>query len=105
MKTLYHSLIILCLLLSACIQPGKYTGTKYPKTKAVDVYHSAAEIKGHYHVIGRLVNSKFPEKQVEQVMVADSKRAGGDGVIILGVDSTITGKPNRVVAEVIKYDK
>jgi hypothetical protein len=51
------------------------------------------------------VNGKFPEKQVEQVMVADSKRAGGDGVIILGVDSTITGKPNRVVAEVIKYYK
>ena len=105
MKNLYKILIIPCLLLSACIQPGKYIGTKYPKTKKVDVYHSATEIKGHYHVIGRLVNGKYPDKQIEQVMVADSKRAGGDGVIIVGVDSTITGKPNRVVAEVIKYDK
>ena len=105
MKSYCITIAGLSLLLSACVQPGKFTGTKYPKTKTVDVYHSAAEIKGHYHVIGRLVNGKYPEKEIDQVMVADAKRAGGDGVIMLGVDSTITGKPNRMVAEVIKYDK
>jgi len=95
---------MLCLLLTACVQPGKYIGAKYPKTKTVDIYHSAAEIKRHYKVIGRLVNGKYPDKEIEHVMVSDAKRAGGDAVILLGVDSTITGKPNRVVAEVIKYD-
>lgn len=103
MKNLYL-LIIACLLLTACVQPGKYVGAKYPKTKTVDVYHSAAEVKRHYKVIGKLTNRKYLDKENDHVMMMDAKRAGGDAVIILGVDSTITGKPNRMVAEVVKYE-
>ena len=104
MKSL--SLIIVAgLLLTACIQPGKYTGTKYPKTKTVEVYHSASEIKRKYHVIGELVNANMADKDKAKVMTADAKRVGGDGVII-AVDSMATGKskPKHTVAQVIKYD-
>jgi hypothetical protein len=104
MKNFILTLTILCLLLAACVQPGKYIGAKFPKTKTVDVYHSAAEVKWHYKVIGKLTNRKYLDKENDHVMMMDAKRAGGDAVIILGVDSTITGKPNRMVAEVVKYE-
>lgn len=97
------SIFLLIILLTSCIQPGKYTGTKFPKTKTVEVFHSAAEVKRPYKVIGHLVNRKYLDKENEHVMMMDAKRAGGDAVILLGVDSTITGKPNRVAADVIKY--
>ncbi|MFB9843427.1 hypothetical protein [Mucilaginibacter ginsenosidivorans] len=103
MKNLYLLTIMLCLLLAACVQPGKYIGAKYPKTKTVDVYHYATEVKRYYKVIGRLVNRKYLDKEIEHVMVMDAKRIGGDAVILLGVDSTVTGKPNRVAADVLKY--
>ena len=103
MKNLYI-IISLSLLLIACAQPGVYSGAKFPKTKKVDVYHSAAEIHRHYHVIGRLVQHKYADDIMIKQMAFDAKKVGGDAVIIIGVDASITGHPNRVTADVLKYD-
>lgn len=103
MKNLY-AISLLSLLLSACAQPGVYIGTKMPRTKKVDVYHSAAEVKRHYHVIGRLVERNYTDDIMVKQVAFDAKRQGGDAVIIIGVDASITGHPNRVTADVIKYE-
>jgi len=98
------ALISLCLLLSACAQPGVYIGTKLPKTKTVDVYHSAAEVKRHYHVIGRLVERNYADDIMVKLVAFDAKKQGGDAVVIIGVDASITGHPDRVTADVLKYE-
>jgi hypothetical protein len=104
MKNLYL-MTVSCLLLSACAQPGVFTGTKLPKTKKADVYQSASEVKRHYHVIGRLVEHKYADDIMPKQWAFDAKLAGGDAVIVIGTDSTITGKPNRITGDVIKYDQ
>ena len=103
MKNLY-TVAAFCLLLSACAQPGVYIGTKMPRTKKVDVYHSAAEVKRHYHVIGRLVERNYADDIMVKQAAFDAKQQGGDAVIIIGVDASITGHPDRVTADVLKYD-
>jgi len=94
----------LCLLLSACAQPGVYIGTKFPKTKKVDVFHSATEVKRHYHVIGRLIERNYNDDLMVKQVAFDAKIQGGDAVIIIGVDASITGHPDRITADVLKYD-
>jgi len=103
MKNLYV-IAIFSLLLSACAQPGVYVGTMMPKTKTVDVYHSAVEVKRHYNVLGRLVERNYADDIMVKQVAFDAKRVGGDAVIIIGIDASITGHPNRVTADVLKYD-
>ena len=98
------AILIICFLLSACAQPGVYVGSKLPRTKKVDVYHSAAEIKRHYHVIGRLVERNYSDNIMVQQVAFDAKKVGGDAVIIIGVDASITGRADRVTADVLKYE-
>jgi hypothetical protein len=93
-----------CLLLSACGQPGVYIGAKLPRTKKVDVYHSASEVKRHYRIIGRLIERNYTDDLMVKQVAFDAKRQGGDAVIIIGVDASITGHPDRVTADVLKYD-
>src|SRR5579863_919928 len=101
MKNLY-TIAFSCLLLPACAQPGVYVGTRMPKTKTVDVYYSAAEVKRHYHIIGRLTERNYADDIMVKQVAFDAKRKGGDAVIIIGIDASITGHPNRVTADVLK---
>jgi hypothetical protein len=101
----YHFLIIsVCLLSSSCAQPMMYNGEKRPRTSTVEVYSSANEIKRPYKVMGRIIGHKYADDIVKTEMMKYAKSIGADGVIILGVDKTVTGKPNRVIAEAIKYN-
>src|ERR1700757_162986 len=100
MKNLY-AIAFSCLLLSACAQPGVYVGAKMPRTKKVDVFHSAAEVKRHYHIIGRLTERNYADDIMVKQVAFDAKRQGGDAVIIIGVDTSITGHPDRVTADVL----
>src|SRR3569833_493166 len=101
MKNIY-ALVVFCLLVSACAQPGVYIGTKIPRTKTVEVFHSAAEVHRHYHVIGRLVEHNYADNIIVKQMAFDAKKVGGDAVIITGVDASITGRSDRVSGDVIK---
>jgi len=103
MKNLYV-IAIFSLLLSACAQPGVYVGTHMPRTKKVEVFHSAGEVKRHYHVIGRLVERNYNDDLMVKQVAFDAKKVGGDAVIIIGVDASITGRADRVSADVIKYE-
>lgn len=103
MKNLYI-IIVSCLLLSACAQPGVYVGTHLPRTKKVDVFHSTAEVKRHYHVIGHLVERNYNDDIMVKQVAFDAKKVGGDAVIIIGVDASVTGHADRVAADVLKYD-
>ncbi|HWD89968.1 MAG TPA: hypothetical protein VG367_17695 [Mucilaginibacter sp.] len=103
MKHIY-AIAAFSLLLSACAQPGVYVGSKLPRTKKVEVYHSAAEVKRHYHIIGRLVERNYSDNIMVQQVAFDAKKVGGDAVIIIGVDASITGRADRVTADVLKYD-
>jgi hypothetical protein len=103
MKNLY-AIAAFCLLLSACAQPGVYVGTQLPRTKKVDVFHSATEVKRHYRVIGRLVERNYSDDIMVKQVAFDAKKVGGDAVIIIGVDASVTGRADRVSADVLKYD-
>lgn len=54
--------------------------------------------------MGRIIGHKYADDIVKTEMMKYAKSIGADGVIILGVDKTVTGKPNRVIAEAIKYN-
>lgn len=104
MKNLY-AITVFCLFLAACAQPGVYVGTHLPRTKKVDVFHSAAEVKKHYRVIGHLVERNYNDDIIVKQVAFDAKKVGGDAVIIIGIDASITtGHPDRVAADVLKYD-
>jgi hypothetical protein len=100
----FYAIVAFCLLLSACGQPGVYVGARMLRTKKVDVFHSAAEVKRHYHVLGRLVERNYADDIMVKQVAFDAKKVGGDAVIIIGVDASITGHPDRVTADVLKYD-
>src|ERR1700709_1930674 len=80
-------LISSLLLLSACSQPMIYNGDKFPKTKAVDVYYSAKDIKRSYKVIGHIKAHKYSNDIVKVDLTRFGKSIGADAVIVLGVDS------------------
>ena len=104
MKNYHLILVSFCLLLSSCAQPIVYTGPKLTKTTTVDVFYSVSEVKKHYTVMGRLISHKYADDIVKHELIKFAKTIGADAIVIIGVDKTITGKPNRVVADALKYE-
>jgi hypothetical protein len=39
-----------------------------------------------------------------KLVAFDAEKVGGDAVIIIGVDASITGRADRVTADVLKYE-
>lgn len=106
MKSINHSLFAcLLMLLSSCAQPMVYNGSKLPKTKSADIFYSVNEVKKPYKVMGQIIAHKYSPSIVKEEMVRFAKQIGADAVVILGTDTATTGKPNRIAAEALKYDK
>ena len=105
MRKYFFIAVCFWMLLISCSQPSIYTGIKYPKTKSVDIFYSASEVKRPYKVMGRIIAHKYSREILRQNLAHDARRAGADAVIIIGDDSSVTGKPNRITADAIKYDR
>jgi len=86
------------VLLSACSQPMVYNGEKLPKTKMVEVYYSANEIKRPYKVIGHIKAHKYSDNIVKKNLTYFGKSVGADAVIVLSNDGKF------VDADAIKFN-
>ncbi|MDB5136158.1 MAG: hypothetical protein JWP37_2761 [Mucilaginibacter sp.] len=104
MKNYRLVFISLCLLLYSCAQPIIYTGQKLPPTKSVDVFYTGETITRHYKVIGHMISHHYADDIVKKELMRYAKSIGADAVIIIGVDTSVTGKPNRVAADALKYE-
>jgi len=100
MKKQYF-LIVLLFMLASCSLPAEYTGDKFPRTKHVDIYYSANDVKRPYKVMGHLVGHKYYKEAEEKNLSQMAKSKGADAIIILPDDGA---KPIRVHAEVLKYN-
>ncbi|MEO7047933.1 MAG: hypothetical protein ABI091_21725 [Ferruginibacter sp.] len=103
MKAYYLSLIALCLLLSACVQPLKYVGEKSTPTTSVGVFTSAADIKKPHKVVGHLTINKYSPDIMKKYLSLEAKKVGADAIII-PPDSTMKTMHGKVTADVLKYD-
>ena len=89
-------------MVSSCGQPVVYTGDKYPKTKNVEIYYSANEVKRPYKVIGHIKSHKYSDNIMKLELTRLGKSIGADAVIVFGVDST--GRANHINADAIKFN-
>lgn len=101
-----HYLIAITLLffLSSCAMPIVYSGYTLPQTNSVEVFYSAGEVHKDYKVMGRMVSHDYGKEIVKKEFEKYAKKIGADAVIIIGVDKSINGKPNRIVADAVKYN-
>jgi hypothetical protein len=87
------------LLLSGCGQPIVYSGDKFPRTKAIEIYYSAKDIQRPYKVIGHIKAHKYSDNIERIDLIHFGKSIGADAVIVLGND----GK-KYVSADAIKFN-
>lgn len=96
-------IITLSLFLSSCAMPIVYSGYTLPQTNSVEVFYSTGEVHKDYKVMGRMISHDYGKEIVKKEFEKYAKKIGADAVIIIGVDKSITGKPNRIVADAVKY--
>jgi hypothetical protein len=101
----YFTFLCLLSLLSSCAQPMIYNGSKLPKTTSAEIFYSVSEVKKPYKVMGRIIAHKYSASIVKVDMLRFAKQIGADAIVIFGTDTVTTGKPNRIAAEALKYDK
>jgi len=97
----YLFLAALILLFSSCSLPPQYIGDKLPRTKHVDIFYSANDVKRPYKVIGHLKGHVYFKSAEEKSLSEAARWKGADAIIILPADGS---KPARVNAEVLKYN-
>lgn len=108
MKHIYTTTIILAafvLLLSSCVTTS-YMGDKFAATSQIDVFYATKDVKKEYKVIGHIyASTNVNTDKIKESIVAKAKAIGADGVIILGLSTTGTGKSTETIqqADAIKY--
>ncbi|MGZ3765679.1 MAG: hypothetical protein ACXVB0_17220 [Mucilaginibacter sp.] len=102
MKNYHLIFIVLCFLLSSCVQPLKYVGEKSAPTTSVAVVTSASDIKKSYKVVGHLTIHKYSPAIMRKYLEKHAKQVGADA-IILPSDSTLKSMSGPVTVEVLKY--
>ena len=98
---LYKNFIILAICFSACSLPPQYIGDKLSKTKHVDIFYSANDVKRPYRIIGHLKGHVYFKSAEEKNLSEAARWNGADAIIILPDDGS---KPARSNAEVLKYN-
>ena len=102
MKNYHITFIIVCLILSACVQPLKYVGEKSAPTTSVGVFTSASDIKKPSKVVGHLTIDKYSPDIMKKYLAKVAKKYGADAIII-PPDSTMKKMKGHVTADVLKY--
>jgi hypothetical protein len=91
--------VAFALLLTACSQPIVYSGDKFPKTKAIEIFYDTKDIARPYKVIGHIKAHKYSDNIERIDLIHFGKSIGADAVIVLGSDGT-----KYVNADAIKYN-
>ncbi len=100
----FFSIIIFALFLNSC-GTTTYLGDQLTATSNVDVYYAEKDVKREYKVIGHITaQTGGNDNDAKPDIIKRAKKAGADGVVILGTSYT-GGKDSEplVKAEAIKY--
>ncbi len=80
--------ITLFFLLAACGQPIVYSGDRFPKTKAIEIFYDKKDIARPFNVIGHIKSHKYSDNIQRIDLIRFGKSIGADAVIVLGSDGT-----------------